>query len=191
MYWLSEHGANYLSGSRSGVPRKISPRSIVIVPIQPKISSILTYHFGFPLSLLLVLLDQLILINTVHELTYTPNRFPGQRLSQIMLVGKLTLKVLIATSLKSPSISLNISQYLSEYVFRVSPSCMVIDSREPKGRGTLLQVIERAPKALVSSLKELIEPSFRPSNHLIATGPKLDGNTLHVKASFLEWTVIL
>ena len=63
---------------------------------------------------------------------------------------------------------------------------MVIDNRESKGRGTLLQVMNRASKALVSSLKELIEPSFKLSNHLIATSPKLDGNTLHIKALFRE-----
>ena len=64
--------------------------------------------------------------------------------------GKYTLNVLIATSSKFPSISLNISQYLSEYVFRVSPSYMAIDSKESKERGTLLEVINQAPKALVS-----------------------------------------
>jgi len=63
---------------------------------------------------------------------------------------------------------------------------MVMDNRESKGRGILLQVMKQAPNALVSSLKELIEHSFKPSNHLIATGSKLDGNTLHIKVSFLE-----
>ena len=97
----------------------------------------------------------------------------------------------MATSSNSPSISLNVSQYLFEYVFRVSPSFMDKDSREAKGRGTLLHVMKRDLNAWVSSLKELMEPALRPSNHLIATSPKLDGNTLHIKASFLEWTTIL
>ena len=82
-------------------------------------------------------------------------------------------------------------QYLSEYVFRVSPSRMDKDSRKSKGRGTLLQVIKREPNARVSSLKESMESALRPSNHLIATGPRLDENTLHIKASSLEWTAIL
>jgi len=43
----------------------------------------------------------------------------------------------------------------------------------------------------VSSLKEFMELAPRPSNHLIAIGPKLDVNTLHIKTSFLEWTTIL
>ena len=70
-------------------------------------------------------------------------------------------------------------------------SCIDMDNRESKGRGTLLHVIKRDPNALVSSLKESMEPAPRPSNHLIATGPKLDGNTLHIKASFMECMAIL
>ena len=105
--------------------------------------------------------------------------------------GKLTLKVLIAMSSKFLLISLNIFQYLSEYFFRVSPYRMVMDNKESKGQGTLLQVTKQDPNTQVNSLKELIEPAPRPSNHLIATGPKLNGNTLHIKASFLEWTSIL
>ena len=63
---------------------------------------------------------------------------------------------------------------------------MDIDNKDPKGRGTLLQVIKRAPKAQVSFLKESIELAFKLLNHLIATRPKLDGKTLHIKASSLE-----
>ena len=65
------------------------------------------------------------------------------------------------------------------------------DSKESKGRGTLLDVIKQEQNAQVSPLKESIESDLRPSNLLIATGPKLDENTLHIKASSLEWTVIL
>ena len=63
---------------------------------------------------------------------------------------------------------------------------MVMDNKESKGRGTLLQVTKRDPNAQVSSLKESIELPPSPSNHLIATGPKLNGNTLHIKASWSE-----
>ena len=74
LYWLSEHGTDYLSSSTPRMPREISSRSVLIVPIRPKIPSILRdYYFSFPLSLLLVLLDHLILINMVHELTHTSN----------------------------------------------------------------------------------------------------------------------
>ena len=96
----------------------------------------------------------------------------------------------MATSLKSPSISLNISHYRSEYVFRVSPSLMDKASKEAKGWGALLQVIKRDSNVWVSSLKELMDLALIPSNHLIATGPKLDEKTLHIKASFLECTAI-
>ena len=68
---------------------------------------------------------------------------------------------------------------------------MAIDNKESKGRGTLLQITNWALKALVSSWKKLIDPSSNPSNYLITTGPKLDKNTLHIKASFFEWTTIL
>ena len=87
--------------------------------------------------------------------------------------------------------SLNISQYLFEYVFRVSHSLMYIDNKESKGRGTLLHVIKRNPNARVSSLKESMELALKPSNHIMATSLKLEGNTLHIKASFLECTTIL
>ena len=42
----------------------------------------------------------------------------------------------------------------------------------------------------VSFSKESIEFVLNPSNHLIGIGPKLDGNTLHIKASSWEWTAI-
>ena len=84
-----------------------------------------------------------------------------------------------------------ISQYLSEYIFRVSPSHMDRDSSESKGLGTLLHVTKRKSKAWVSSLKEFMELALKPLNHLIATGPRLEGNILHNKASSFEWMAIL
>ena len=72
--------------------------------------------------------------------------FPVKDFLKPYSAGKLTLKVLIDTSSKSPSISLNISQYLFEYVFKVFPFHMAIDSRESKGRGTLLHVMKWDPK---------------------------------------------
>ena len=62
----------------------------------------------------------------------------------------------------------------------VSPFHMDKDSSESKGRGTLLHVIKRESKASVSSLKEFMELALKPSNHHIATGSKLEGNTLHI-----------
>ena len=65
------------------------------------------------------------------------------------------------------------------------------DSNALKGWGALLFVTKREPKAWVSYLYKSTKSTFRPLNHLIAVGPKLDGKTLHISASFLEWTVIL
>ena len=96
----------------------------------------------------------------------------------------------MATSSKSPSISLNISQYLSEYTFMDSPSLIDMDNKEFRGWGTLLHVMNREQNDWVSFLKELIEFVLKPSNHLIGIGPKLDRNTLHIKASSWEWTTI-
>ena len=59
------------------------------------------------------------------------------------------------------------------------------------GKGTLVHIIKREPNARVSSLKESMEFALRLLNYLIATSPRLDGNTLHIKASSLEWTTIL
>ena len=60
-----------------------------------------------------------------------------------------------------------------------------------KGQEALLFVTKQEPKAWVSFLYESMEFFFKPLKHLIATGPKLDGKTLHISASFLEWTAIL
>jgi len=64
------------------------------------------------------------------------------------------------------------------------------DNKALKGRGALLFVTKREPKAWVSYLYKSMEFVFKPSNHFIATGPKLDGKTLHISASFLEWIAI-
>ena len=71
-----------------------------------------------------------------------------------------------------------------------SPSLIDMDNKKSKGWGTLLYVINREQNAWVSFLKELIEFVLSPSNHLIAIGSKLDGNTLHIKASSWAWTTI-
>ena len=71
-----------------------------------------------------------------------------------------------------------------------SPSRIDIDNKDPNGNGTLLHVMKRAPKDWVSFLKESIKFALRPLNHLIAIGPKLDENILHIRASSFEWTAI-
>ena len=68
---------------------------------------------------------------------------------------------------------------------------MVKDSNALKGQGSMLFVTKREPKAWVSYLYEFMESVLKPLNHLITTGPKLEGKTLHINASFLEWIAII
>ena len=74
---FSEYNSNHLSGSWARMPNKISPRLAVVIPIRPKISSVLRNYLSLSLSfsLLLVLFNPLMLINTIHELTHTPSKF--------------------------------------------------------------------------------------------------------------------
>ena len=71
-----------------------------------------------------------------------------------------------------------------------SPSLIDMDNKKSRGWGTLLHVMNREQNDWVSFLKELIEFVLSPSNHLINISPKLDGNTLHSKASSWEWIAI-
>ena len=77
VHGFSEYNSNHLSGSWARMPSKISPRLAVVIPIRPKISSVLRNYLSLSLSfsLLLVLFNSLMLINTIHELTYTSSRF--------------------------------------------------------------------------------------------------------------------
>ena len=65
---------------------------------------------------------------------------------------------------------------------------MAIDSKEFTGLGTLLQVMNLAPKAFVNSSKDPIDLSSKASNQRMAMGPKLEGNTLHIRDLLLAWT---
>ena len=46
-------------------------------------------------------------------------------------------------------------------------------------------------ESLSELLKEFMELALNPLNHLTATGPRLEGNILHNKASSFEWIAIL
>ena len=87
---------------------KVSSGLIIVVFIQPEIPHILKDNLSLSFSLLLVFLDSLIFINTVHELTFLASFLVNDFLKSCS-AGRSTLKVLIATSLKFPSITLNIS----------------------------------------------------------------------------------
>ena len=147
MYWLSEHLVNHLRSRRLRLPSKIPLGPVIIVPVRPKIPHVQKDNLAFPFPCCWS--------SSTH--LYSLIRFISQRtlLTSILVkhflkscsASRLTLKILIVTSSKSPSISLNISQYLSEYVFKVSPSYMDINNKESKGWETLLHVIKRDPNA--------------------------------------------
>ena len=181
MHRLLEHHVNRLSIGRPWLPSKVPPRSVVVVSVRPEIPYLLRDNLNLSFPMLLVFLNPLVLINSVHKLAHTGDRFSIRDFLKLCSAGRPTLKVLMATSLKSPSISLNIARYLSEYVFRVSLSRMDKDSRESKGWG----VIKWEPNAQVSFLRESMESALRSLNHFIAMGPRLDGNTLHIR--FCLW----
>ena len=80
MHWFSEHRLNHLSRNKARLPSKNSSGLIIVVYFRPEIPPILRDNLTFSLTLLLVLLNLLILTNLIHELAYTGNRFPRQRL---------------------------------------------------------------------------------------------------------------
>ena len=92
MHGFSEYCTNHLGGSQAKVPDKISPRSTAIIPIRPEIPPLLGDHLSLFLSLLLILPNPFVLVDTIHELTHAPNRLPCQRFSQIMLGEQANLK---------------------------------------------------------------------------------------------------
>ena len=101
--------------------------------------------------------------------------------------GRLFLKVLMATSSKLPSIS-----YTSPNICPSKSSESLYHAWTTTAmRSRAEDVTKREPKAWVSCLYKSTESAFRLLNHLIAADPKLDGKTLHISASFLEWIAII
>ena len=160
MHRFLKYSVNHLGVGRSCQSDIIFSRSSGIKSVRPEISPFLRDNLRFAFSLLLILLNSFVFINPIHKLTHTGNRFTSQWFPQSMLVREADLESADGHISKSPSISLYISLYLSEYTFRVSPSRMDRDNSKSKGLGTLLHVIKREPKDLVSSLKEFMELAF-------------------------------
>ena len=92
--------------------------------------------------------------------------FPVRDFLKLCSVERPLLKVLMATSSKLPSISLYISQYMSEYVFRVSPSRMNKDNRESKGRGTGTcdKTGAKCPSELLERIYRISPQAVEPSH---------------------------
>ena len=85
MYWILKHSIYHLRGCRLKLPSKIPMRSTVVITVQPEIPPLLRDNRALSLVLLLVIFNPLVLVNPIHELAYTVDRFPSQRLPQAML----------------------------------------------------------------------------------------------------------
>ena len=90
---------------------KILSRSVVIISLRLEISLVRRSNFFLPIPLLLILLDLLVLANAIHKLLHLG--FIVKDFLNSCSIGRPTLNVLMATSSKSLSISLNVFQYLS------------------------------------------------------------------------------
>ena len=80
MYWISEYSIDHLRGCKLRLPSKIPTRSTVVVTVRLEIPPLLRDNFALFLDLLLVLFNPLVLVNPIHELAYTVDRFSSQRL---------------------------------------------------------------------------------------------------------------
>ena len=85
MFWLSKHCVNHLRSCRPRLPSKIPSRFVIIVSVRPEIPHVLRDNLSLSFPLLLVFLNPLVFINTIHKATHTPYRLLGQGLSQIIL----------------------------------------------------------------------------------------------------------
>ena len=169
VHWLSEYCINYRALAGPACPAKSLWGRLFLYQSYLKflISLGITLAFPFPCYWSSSTLLYLSILSMSWRTLVAG--FLVKDFLKLCLVGRPTLKVLMAISSKSPSISLNISRYLSEYIFKVPPSCMVKDSRESKGRGTQLQVMKREPNAQVSLWRNLWS---QPLGHRTISSPQ-------------------
>ena len=80
MHRFSEHCINHLGIGRPWLSSVIFPRSVIIEPIRLEIPPLLKDNLCSTFPLLLVFLNPLTLINPVHKLVHTGNRFASQAL---------------------------------------------------------------------------------------------------------------
>ena len=102
MYWFLEHRVNHLRSRRPKLPRKIPSGPIIIVFVRPKIPHVLRDNLNLSFPLLLVFLDPLVFVNTIHKPTHTPYQLLGQGLSQIVLGRQANLKCPYSHVIKIP-----------------------------------------------------------------------------------------
>ena len=92
MHRLPEYCVDYLGNRKPSMSRKISPGSIVIIPLKPKVSSVRGSYFCHSFPLLLIILNLFMFINLIHELAHALRWFLCQGLPQFMLGRKTDLK---------------------------------------------------------------------------------------------------
>ena len=80
MHQFPEHYINRLDVGRPCLLNVIFSRSVILKSVQPEIPPLLRDNLRFTFPLPLVFLDPFVLINLVHELTHTSNRFASERL---------------------------------------------------------------------------------------------------------------
>ena len=78
VHWFSEYSPDAPCTGRLWLPRKVSPQTIVCVPIQPEIPHLLRDNLLLSSTLHLVFLYPLILVDPVHQLTHAGGRFACQ-----------------------------------------------------------------------------------------------------------------
>ena len=155
MYCLLECRINRLRSRRPRLPSKIPSRPVTIVSVQPEISPILKDNLSLSLPLLLVFLNLLIFVNTIHKPTHIPYRLLGQRFSQIMLDRQVDLKSPYSHIIKVP---INLIEHLL-----VSIQVRFQGLLFSHGHGQQGIQGPRNSNAQVSFLKESMELAPRPS----------------------------
>ena len=80
MHWFTKHSIDHLRSCRPRLPDKIPSESVIFVTVRPEIPPLLRDNLTLSLAFLLVLFNPLTLVNPIHELVYTDDRFPSQRL---------------------------------------------------------------------------------------------------------------
>ena len=78
VHWLSEYSPDAPCAGCLWLPRKVSPRTTVCVPVQPEIPPLLRDNLLLPSALHLVLLYPLILVDSIHQLAHAGGRFAYQ-----------------------------------------------------------------------------------------------------------------
>ena len=92
MHWLSEYSPDHLIVIWPWLLCIIPSRPIIVVSVQPKISSFLRDNLSFSFPLLLIVFYPLILVNSIHQLSQIGDRLTRQGFSQTMFGWEADLK---------------------------------------------------------------------------------------------------